>query len=1355
MLPKQFSATVEANFVKTLYTPANNTIHMHEWYDAVNDRGRTDLYHTSRSSTNGYTDSSVYDFKNNRYFRTSPSGCEWGDMAHVGRGRSSTSYTSSMIDSEGMAHITSTEKFFHFGSIYNYSVSTTSTCPAGTTLVMSWSECSTAAIALNLSDTTPSRSRQASSPNGCFWASGRLYFRSGMGGGTASGRTVLCKKARQVEKYGGQRSVRGITCDMWTTQASHTSSRSTSNFTLDYFFSSPDWGIPEDNWTQVPVRVVLKGVRTASVEYHALRSHTHRNGTCACSEARTNGTAGMQHRCEKANGTSCAVGYMCRRSRYRGGTSGTCYYQDPVENRTVPKAEEYHHVYDYTSFHVGEPEASMFERSCGSMCVSTNTTWNGTTLPAIPCPGNCDGLTTPPAPPPPPFSPCLIDGRVDDDCCAIGSRGRKPNATCAAGYVGGLSKTVCRQTSNAADTRYRTCCRKNDTAKDSACVSVPRLRLGNVLPSLPLQFKATIEANFAKGAYLRNTTTHMHEYYDGVNNRGRTDLFFAFRRRSRGSSTSTTAPTIYSDVSIYDFDKNHYYHTSSRGCSYGDMEHLRRSRLSSGSSTPSMIDAEGGAHLTSTADFFQFGGNTTETYQGQRSARGITCDTWTATGGHNDTRSHTNYTMTYFFSTSSWSLPESESTSVPVRVEVKGVRTASQAYHVARAHTHRNGTCSCSIERTNGTDGVHQRCLKANGTSCSVGMQCRSYGRRGSWGGRRRRSGRNSSLCTSTPNWKDRWGTCSQYGANRWCTSSGAAGSGWTSSWGDVNASGVALACCACGGGVQRTAAPTPAPAPSSGSCYYVDPVENQTAAQPEEFHHVYDYTSFHVGAPDAAVFERPCNVSCASQNRTWNATTLPPLSCGKPACPSSSKLPVCSAGYFFALNNQSREVECKPCRRCAANQYRVGYCQEASDYVCAGCPNNSVSPADSTSASNCTCASQFYEALNTKNQAACKSCKSCPANAYRVGVCDGNLDYSCRPCPPNSTSSNGSKAVYQCTCITGFRDVNTSANVVDCQNTKKVGTAAPTAAPSASPTGQGQSPTSPTLAPTTRMPTRRKACPAGQFHKLDAVTYAFKCVNCSGSCKKGQYRVGKCGGNSNYLCSACQLHASSPAGATSETQCTCEPEYFLSANHATRELECKRCRSCLPRQYRDGKCTGSADYNCVSCPLHSTSPARSQKISACKCITGFLDTDAGPGITCIMTQAPTSSPTKTPTRKPTKAPTRQPTKVPTTQVPTPTPTNSPKSPSSSSSCKAGRFLRLNSASMKTECVACSTCGKNSFRAASSHCGGATDYKCEACPQYSSSPAGSTSSKARLTSSRRVLPSMMRARAAQEHVSLS
>lgn len=108
------------------------------------------------------------------------------------------------------------------------------------------------------------------------------------------------------------------------------------NYTLTYYFSSADWSIPEDNASQVPVRVVLKGYSIKSLDFRTMQ---------------------------------------------------------PI---IPPERSDFHHIYDYTSFHVGPPDAVEFAQPCNLECTSTNTTWTTAVKTAIlvgeqPCSHNTMG----------------------------------------------------------------------------------------------------------------------------------------------------------------------------------------------------------------------------------------------------------------------------------------------------------------------------------------------------------------------------------------------------------------------------------------------------------------------------------------------------------------------------------------------------------------------------------------------------------------------------------------------------------------------------------------------------------------------------------------------------------------------------------------------------------------------------------------------------------------------------------------------------------------------------------------------------------------------------------------------------
>ena len=161
-----------------------------------------------------------------------------------------------------------------------------------------------------------------------------------------------------------------------------------------------------------------------------------------------------------------------------------------------------------------------------------------------------------------------------------------------------------------------------------------------------------IEANIAN----RNYTTHLREWHDGVNDRGRVEYW---SHRSSGPMTS-----------IYDFGRKMYIHTNSTGCFHGSTDHLQGRNF---------VGSNG--HLSTTEQFLALADNKTHTYTGTNSIRGILCDTWTtdfvcANSADPTHPCDLNYTLTWTFAASSWSVPESNSERVPVRIEMVGKRTA-------------------------------------------------------------------------------------------------------------------------------------------------------------------------------------------------------------------------------------------------------------------------------------------------------------------------------------------------------------------------------------------------------------------------------------------------------------------------------------------------------------------------------------------------------------------------------------------------------------------------------------------------------------------------------------------------------
>ena len=172
------------------------------------------------------------------------------------------------------------------------------------------------------------------------------------------------------------------------------------------------------------------------------------------------------------------------------------------------------------------------------------------------------------------------------------------------------------------------------------------------LPSLANQFEAVIEANI----YNRGYTIHMHEWHDEVADAGRTDTFSA-----RGGTESS---------SVYDYATNRYFHTSPDGCEWGDMAHISGRRNFGGGN---------GAHVTSSAELLFLDDRQGMDYTGTGLARGILCDTWTDTRlrGVQGAGNYSSMVLKFFFSHSSWSIPEDNFDRVPVRVELSGMRANS------------------------------------------------------------------------------------------------------------------------------------------------------------------------------------------------------------------------------------------------------------------------------------------------------------------------------------------------------------------------------------------------------------------------------------------------------------------------------------------------------------------------------------------------------------------------------------------------------------------------------------------------------------------------------------------------------
>ena len=421
--------------------------------------------------------------------------------------------------------------------------------------------------------------------SGCKWGdtnhiSGRAF---GVDSSGSSGPHLTTSEqyfrfgANMTEKYAGRKTVRSILADHWIA----TMNRGNSTMTLDYYFSVPEWKLPQTGSTRVPLRLRLTGTRLVT-------SFTNR--TC---------------------------GAQCHHSRPCWMKCRTLLPKDKWYNHT------YDHIYDYTAFRVGAPEASVFEKPCGIVCKSTNQTWNPMTLPPIGCPGRCDHEV---------------------------SKGKGRGGGGRGGDHGAHQK-------------------RNHTKHAKPSPPPP-----GTPPKLATEFRLVAEVTTLKipgymaDQYPANSTFQMHEWVSKSQDRARIDFYMPNKDETSSS--------------VYDIKNNLYeHHTNERAsCMWGDMRHIAGDQgmsqwmIDSGTKNP---------HVTSAEKLFFFGGKTnsgkniTEKYMGATSVRGITTDHWIA-GPITDTYTEGTTTMSYtvktdhYFSVPEWSSPEAGGRQIPVRMRMVG-----------------------------------------------------------------------------------------------------------------------------------------------------------------------------------------------------------------------------------------------------------------------------------------------------------------------------------------------------------------------------------------------------------------------------------------------------------------------------------------------------------------------------------------------------------------------------------------------------------------------------------------------------------------------------------------------------------
>ena len=186
-----------------------------------------------------------------------------------------------------------------------------------------------------------------------------------------------------------------------------------------------------------------------------------------------------------------------------------------------------------------------------------------------------------------------------------------------------------------------------------AVVFLPSILAQNVppFPVLPNQFITEVEANIVN----KNRTVQVTEYYDLPNDRARLEVF------SNGSR----------HISIFSYAQGLQYRitdVAARQCTARPFTPRPGAPSAFTNFAP-----DGSAHLQSVSQFFHFGREFYETYNGTDMARGILCDVYLSTV----TNTTFNYSMKWYFAVRpTWTMPlgqGSPATAIPVRLDLEGV----------------------------------------------------------------------------------------------------------------------------------------------------------------------------------------------------------------------------------------------------------------------------------------------------------------------------------------------------------------------------------------------------------------------------------------------------------------------------------------------------------------------------------------------------------------------------------------------------------------------------------------------------------------------------------------------------------
>ena len=340
------------------------------------------------------------------------------------------------------------------------------------------------------------------------------------------------------------------------------------------------------------------------------------------------------------------------------------------------------------------------------------------------------------------------------------------------------------------------------------------------------------------------------------------------------------------------------------------------------------------------------------------------------------------------------------------------------------------------------------------------------------------------------------------------------------------------------------------------------------------------------VGATTASV----CSACPTNSSSLTGSSELTACACNAGSTgPDGGTCVLCAAGTHKALPGSAECTACVPgkhssiagaltnstCGACVADTYSWG-----GTVNCSACPDNTRSPAESTTRGACTCVAGWTGpdggtctacAAGKYKATGAASCTACPPGTYSVLVGATNVS-ACLECPIYTDSFLGSTNSTACTCNAGSTGPDGGPCAVCPANSDSPGgnIACACTAGATGPDGGHCS-----------------LCATGTYK---ATQGDASCSNCT----TGTYST-TVGAASNDECRECPANSDAPPASNAETDCICNTGFWGVGSG---------CTACGAGTYMLGRHPGIEA--CLSCPPHSHSPAASVSIAQCRCNAGY-----------------------------------------------------------------------------------------------------------------------------------------------------